>query len=77
MMHEVGLQTDILLYIVSTAEDTTLHYTTNLKNTVPFLATTCLSTASILVERLLEKDECMLILTAFCMGMDWLCLAVI
>ena len=31
MMHEVGLQTDILLYIVSTAEDTTLHYTTILK----------------------------------------------
>ena len=61
MMHEVGLQTDILLYIASTAEDTTLHYTTKLKNTVtvPFLATTCLSTASILVERLLEKDECM------------------
>ena len=29
MMHEVGLQTDILLYIVSTTEDTTLHYTTN------------------------------------------------
>ena len=30
MMHEVGLQTDILLYIVSTAEDTTLHYTTKI-----------------------------------------------
>ena len=57
MMHEVGLQTDILLYMVSTAEDLTLNYTTKLKNTVP--ATTCLSTASILVERLLEKDECM------------------
>ena len=58
MMHEVGLQTDILLYIVSTAEDTTLHYTTRLNNTVPFLATTCLTTAIILVERLLEKDAC-------------------